>query len=165
MTTPQAPSGHTTRPRPRAYAIGHKVNPLLNDSPFHSSETWLLPMSGILCVIRYIVRPKKGGGATIVKIYAEFLPSPELLAARNLGPARNLWHSTLLVMPRHANSLSSPGPSWNIAWNLRTSKPSACPELPAPEVQSSPDRANSLDRPDPRLEPPAPGPSGPACAH
>ena len=52
MTTPQAPSGHTTRPRPRAYAIGHKVNPLLNASPFHSCETWLLPNAKTLCMLR-----------------------------------------------------------------------------------------------------------------
>ena len=50
-TTPQSPRGHTTRAR--AYAIGHKVNPLLNASPFHSCETWLLPHAKTLHVLRY----------------------------------------------------------------------------------------------------------------
>ena len=49
-TTPQAPSGHTMRPQ--AYAIGHKVNPLLNTSPSHSCETWLLPNAKTLRVLR-----------------------------------------------------------------------------------------------------------------
>ena len=37
----------------RAYAIGPKVNPLLNASPFHSCETWLLPYARTLHMPRY----------------------------------------------------------------------------------------------------------------
>ena len=37
-TTLQAPRIH--KMRPRLCAIGHKVNPFLNASPFHSCETW-----------------------------------------------------------------------------------------------------------------------------
>ena len=51
MTAPQAPSGHTTRPQ--TYAIGHKVNPFLNASPFRSCETWLLPNARTLHMPRY----------------------------------------------------------------------------------------------------------------
>jgi hypothetical protein len=50
-TTPQAPSGPTMRPQ--AYAIGHKVNLLLDASPFQSCETWLLPHAKTLHVLRY----------------------------------------------------------------------------------------------------------------
>ena len=50
MTTPQVPSGHTRRPQ--EYAIGHKVNPLLDASAFHSCETWLLPNAKTLRVLR-----------------------------------------------------------------------------------------------------------------
>ena len=37
----------------RAYAIGPKVNPLLNASPFHSCETWSLPNARTLHMPRY----------------------------------------------------------------------------------------------------------------
>ena len=37
----------------RAYAFGPKVNPLLNASPFHSCETWLLPNARTLHMPRY----------------------------------------------------------------------------------------------------------------
>ena len=37
----------------RAYSIGPKVNPLLNASPFHSCETWLLPNARTLHMPRY----------------------------------------------------------------------------------------------------------------
>ena len=49
-TTLQTPRGHMTRPL--TYAIGHKVNPFLNASPFHLCETWLLPNAKTLCMIR-----------------------------------------------------------------------------------------------------------------
>ena len=39
--------------RPRLCAIGHKVNPFLNASPFHSCETWLLLQARTLCILRY----------------------------------------------------------------------------------------------------------------
>ena len=37
----------------RTYAFGPKVNPLLNASPFHSCETWLLPNARTLHMPRY----------------------------------------------------------------------------------------------------------------
>src|SRR3989337_2565872 len=50
-TTPQAPSGHTMRPRP--YAIGHKVNSLLSEPSLSTYETWLLPHAWTLHILRY----------------------------------------------------------------------------------------------------------------
>ena len=50
-TTLQAPRIH--KMRPRLCAIGHKVNPFLNASPFHSRETWLLLQARTLCILRY----------------------------------------------------------------------------------------------------------------
>jgi len=50
-TTPQAPRIH--KMRPRLCAIGHKVNPFLNASHFHSHETWLLLQVRTLCILRY----------------------------------------------------------------------------------------------------------------
>ena len=38
--------------RPLTYAIGHKVNPFLNASPFHLCETWLLPNAKTRRVLR-----------------------------------------------------------------------------------------------------------------
>ena len=39
-TTPQAPSAHMLRPR--AYAIGPKVNSLLSESSLSACKTWML---------------------------------------------------------------------------------------------------------------------------
>ena len=49
-TTPQAPSGHMTRPRTNA--IGHKVNSLLSEPSLPTCETWLLPQIYVLCMTR-----------------------------------------------------------------------------------------------------------------
>ena len=51
-TTPQAPKGHTIRPRP--YAMGHKVNSLLFEPYLPTYETWLLPHAWTLCILRLI---------------------------------------------------------------------------------------------------------------
>ena len=50
-TTPQAPRIH--KMRLRLCAIGHKVNPFLNASPFHSRETWFLLQARTVCILRY----------------------------------------------------------------------------------------------------------------
>ena len=50
MTTPQAPSAHMLRPR--AYAIGHKVNSLLSKPSLSTHETWLLPHAWTLHILR-----------------------------------------------------------------------------------------------------------------
>ena len=50
-STIQAPSGPMTRARARA--IQSEVTSLLLEFPSSSSETWLLPKSKMLCVIRY----------------------------------------------------------------------------------------------------------------
>ena len=51
-TTLQTPSGHMTRPR--TYAIGHKVNSLLSEPSLSTCETWLLPPTCVICMIRYL---------------------------------------------------------------------------------------------------------------
>ena len=50
-TTLRAPRGHMTRPR--AYAIGHKVNSILSKPSLSSRETWLLLQAPTLCILRY----------------------------------------------------------------------------------------------------------------
>jgi hypothetical protein len=50
-SSPQVPSGPMTRARARA--IETEVTSLLNDIPYDPCETWLLPQSGMLCVLRY----------------------------------------------------------------------------------------------------------------
>ena len=58
-TTLQTPSGHMTRPQ--TYAIGHKVNSLLSEPSLSTCETWLLPPTCVLCMIRYL---EESHGAT-----------------------------------------------------------------------------------------------------
>ena len=50
-TTLQDPRGHMTRPR--TYAIGHKVNSLLFEPSLSTCETWLLPHTWTLPILRY----------------------------------------------------------------------------------------------------------------
>ena len=50
-TPPPAPLGPMTRAR--AKAIEDKVNSLLSELPLSTHETWLLPKSEMLCMIRY----------------------------------------------------------------------------------------------------------------
>ena len=50
-STTQAPSGPMTRARARA--IQSEVNSLLVELPFDPLETWLLPQTEMLCVLRY----------------------------------------------------------------------------------------------------------------
>ena len=59
-TTPHDPRVHKTRPR--TYAIGHKVNSLLTGPSLSTCETWLLPPTCVLCMIRYL---EESHGATI----------------------------------------------------------------------------------------------------
>src|SRR4051812_32102245 len=51
MNTPQAPSSHMLRPR--AYAIGPKVNSLLSESSLSACKTWMLLQAQTLCILRY----------------------------------------------------------------------------------------------------------------
>ena len=50
-TTPQAPRGHTMRPRP--YSIGNKVNSLVFEPSLSTYQTWLLPHAWTLHILRY----------------------------------------------------------------------------------------------------------------
>ena len=50
-TTLQAPRGLMMRPQ--LDAIGHKVNSLLSEPSLSTCETWLLPPTCVLCMIRY----------------------------------------------------------------------------------------------------------------
>ena len=51
LTTPQAPKGHTIRPRP--YAMGRKVNSVLFEPTLSTHGTWLLPHAWTLHILRY----------------------------------------------------------------------------------------------------------------
>ena len=50
-TSPKAPSGPMTRAHARA--LETEVTSLLSDIPYDPLETWLLPKSEMLCMIRY----------------------------------------------------------------------------------------------------------------
>ena len=47
--------------KPRTYVIGHKVNSLLSELSLSTCETWLLPPTCVLCMIRYL---EESHGAT-----------------------------------------------------------------------------------------------------
>ena len=50
-TSPTTPLGPMTRAR--ATALETKVTSLLSQLPFDSHETWLLPQTETLCILRY----------------------------------------------------------------------------------------------------------------
>ena len=75
-STTQAPSGPMTRAGARA--IQSEVNSLLVELPFDPLETWLLPQTEMLCVLRYHVSNQ--GDGTVQDGHQEHgdtLPSPE----------------------------------------------------------------------------------------
>ena len=75
-TSPTTPLGPMTRARARA--IENEVNSLLVELPFDPRETWLLPQSELLCVLRYHISNQ--GDGTVQDGHQEhgyILPSPE----------------------------------------------------------------------------------------
>ena len=64
--------------RARAKAIEDKVNSLLSEIPLPTHETWLLPQTETLCVIRYNAEEEATG--------VNSLDSPELPALGTSGP-------------------------------------------------------------------------------
>ena len=64
--------------RARARAIQSEVNSLLVELPFDPLETWLLPHSELVCVLRYQLSNQ--GDATVQdghQEHGDILPSPE----------------------------------------------------------------------------------------
>ena len=106
-----------TRPRPRAYAIGHKVNSFLSPFPFHSSETWLLPNTKTLHVLRNQgLKEKEQPASRHVQSFCQprtFRPQPGTSGLRTFRPAWNLRPSPLQHSQRRANSRLTPEPTWN----------------------------------------------------
>ena len=147
-TSPMTPLGPMTRAR--AHAIQSEVTSLLLEFPPSASETWLLPKSEMLCVIRYNAqdseprtREEETGVNTLDNLEpparAQNFQPPDLSADPEL-PASDAFDQ-----PRRANSLVSLEP---------------VPDLPAPRTSGQPGpsgprmpthlhRANSLVRPDP----------------
>ena len=75
-TSPMTPLGPMTRARARA--IENEVNSLLVELPFDPRETWLLPQSELLCVLRYHVSNQ--GDGTVQdghQEHGDILPSAE----------------------------------------------------------------------------------------
>ena len=75
-TSPTTPLGPMTRARARA--IENEVNSLLVELPFDPLETWLLPQTEMLCVLRY--QESNQGEVTTQDEHQEHgdhLPSPE----------------------------------------------------------------------------------------
>ena len=76
-TSPTTPLGPMTRARARA--IENVVNSILVECPFYPLETWLLPQSELLCVLRYHVSNQ--GEVTMQdghQEHEEHLPSSEV---------------------------------------------------------------------------------------
>ena len=107
--------------RARSKAIEDKVNLLLSEIPLSTQETWLLPQTETLCVIRYNTEEE----ATSVNS----LLSPE--PARNFRPPE-LPASFDIDHPGHANFLLSPEPARNLARNFRPPEPPALPGTSSP---------------------------------
>ena len=129
-TTPQAPRGHTMRPRP--YAIGHKVNSLLFEPSLSTYETWLLPHAWTLHILRYN-RDDHGG-------------------SKDQGQA---WKRRR--KKKQGQASGKPGTS-GLCPELSAPGPSDLPGTSSPGVQTSPECANSLDSPEPGRN--LPGTSG-----
>src|SRR3990170_2613684 len=53
----QVPRGPMTRARARA--LETEVTSLLNELPYESCETWLLPQTEMLCMLRYLEDPSE----------------------------------------------------------------------------------------------------------
>ena len=146
-STIQAPSGPMTRARARA--IQSEVTSLLLEFPSSSSQTWLLPKSEMLCVIRYNAQdtePRAEEEETGVNT----LDSPELPArARNFRPPDlpadpELPAADDIDQPRHANSRVSPDP----VPDLLPRGTSGLPGPSGPWMPAHLHRASSLVRPD-----------------
>ena len=76
-TSPMTPLGPMTRARARA--IENEVNSLLVELPFDPHETWLLPQTEMLCVLRY--QESNQGEVTMQdghQEHEEHLPSAEI---------------------------------------------------------------------------------------
>ena len=81
--------------RARAKAIEHKVNSLLSELPLSTHETWLLPQTETLCVLRYLEEShgastsiEQGGKATDREGQEEDLPEKTPATGRPVGTGR-----------------------------------------------------------------------------
>ena len=138
-TTLQAPRIH--KMRPRLCAIGHKVNPFLNASPFHSRETWLLLQARTLCILRYTRgnhgEPKEQGQAC-AEAWKRRRKKSQLLQAPDIRPQPgHPPHQTANRPPSKKPSVAhTPAPGCpashegpDIRPDARTSGPPACVQL------------------------------------
>jgi hypothetical protein len=141
MDTTQTSSEPMTRARARA--IQSEVTSLLLEFPLHSSETWLLPKSETLCVIRYdaqATEPRAGEEGT----GDNSLFRPEVPArARNLRPPRNFRPPTTQTRPSMPTlwlARNQPGtwPGPSVAQNFRPARtfrpPDASPNPTVPTL-------------------------------
>ena len=113
--------------RARSKAIEDKVNSLLSEIPLSTQETWLLPQTETLCVIRYKADEEATGVNSLLSLEParnfrplELLACPELPASFDIDD------------PEHANFLLSPEPARNLARNLRPPEPPAWPGTSGP---------------------------------
>ena len=112
-TSPTTPHGPMTRARARA--IQSEVTSLLLMFPSSSSETWLLPKSEMLCVIRYNAQdtePRAVEEETGISTLDRLEPPARAWNFRppDLPADPELPASDVFDQPRHANSLVSPEP-------------------------------------------------------
>ena len=124
-TSPSTPRGPMTRARSKA--IEDKVNSLLSEIPLSTQETWLLPQTETLCVIRYNAEEEASGVNSLLspEPARNFLP-PELPACPELPASFDIDY------PGHSNFLLSPEPARNLARNFRPPEPSALPGTSGP---------------------------------
>ena len=92
-TSPTTPLGPMTRAR--AKSIEDKVNSLLSELPLSTHETWLLPQTETLCVLRYreeshgtSTSNRQDGKPTDREGQEEELPEKTLATGRLVGTGR-----------------------------------------------------------------------------
>ena len=130
LTTLQDPREH--KMRPQLDTIGHKVNSLLSEPSLSTCETWLLPPTCVLCMIRYLeeshgATTSNGRASEDAKYKDQEKKLPEATAAgrpttprlRTTGPLRttvpatteqNLWTSKEPRTSRNPRASGRPAP-------------------------------------------------------
>ena len=138
--------------RPRLCAIGHKVNPFLNASPFHLCETWILLQARTLCILRYTRgdhgEPKDQGQACAEAKDREGRrdscyrprtsgPSPDIRTSPDIRPnprKSGAHHRRHPKLNQVSPDIRPPGPDIRHVASRRTSGPA--PGNPAPHHRS-----------------------------
>ena len=148
--------------RPRTYAIGHKVNSLLSEPSLSTCETWLLPPTCVLCMIRYLeeshgATTSNGRASEDAKYKDQEKKLREVYSLRTTGPRRtsDAWrlHQPDRLQPRLPTAPGRP-PDTGRPTTLRatddrshwtTERPAPGPKLRMSDISGRPDRPEASD--------------------